>query len=103
MHSEEKSAEGLLEVIIVLPGGIYIRKVLLDELRGQVEAAIRWLPPGVTCDVRDLVTPEFWLPLGKFMRSILGRCLAHWVAKGELPLEFVGSARRPNKRYRLRQ
>ncbi len=89
--------------IQMLPNGTEVPKDLYRELRRQVEDAIRWLPPGVTCDIGDLVTPAFWLPLGKWTRSKLGRCLAHWVAVGELPLEFVGPARRPHKRYRLRR
>ena len=87
----------------MLPDGTVVPRDLYRELRRQVEDAVRWLPPGVTCDIRDLVTPNFWLPLAKGMRSRLGRCLAHWVAKGELSLAFCGPARRPNKRYRLRQ
>lgn len=87
----------------ILPDGTDVPQKLAIELRRQVLAAVQWLPPGVTCDIRDLVTPQFWLPLGKRLRSKLGRFLAHWVAKGELPLEFVGPVNRPNKRYRLRQ
>lgn len=87
----------------MLSDGTELPRTVVQEFRRQVEDAIRWLPPGVICDIRDLVTPKFWLPRGKLMRSKLGRFLAHWVAQGELPLEFVGSPRRPNKRYRLRQ
>ena len=61
-----------------------------------------WLPPGVTCGIENLVTPKFWLPKRNRRRRDLGRCLAYWVAKGELPLEFVGDWRRTNKRYRRR-
>ena len=87
----------------MLPDGTTERRERVLEFRRQLMAAIQWLPPGVTCDIGDLVTPQFWLPLGKFTRSKLGRFLAHWVANGELPLEFVGPPKRPNKRYRLRQ
>ena len=90
-------------IVYILPNGTEVPRDLYRELRRQVEAAIQWLPPDVTCAIGDLVTPEFWLPLGKFMRSKLGRCLAYWVAQGELTLEFVGPPRRPNKRYRLRE
>jgi hypothetical protein len=89
--------------IQMLPNGTEVPLDLYRELRRQVEDAIRWLPLEVPCDIGDLVTPAFWLPLGKWTRSKLGRCLAHWVATGELSLEFVGSARRPHKRYRLRR
>jgi len=87
----------------LLPDGTDVPQNLCREFRRQVEEAVQWLPPGVTCDIRDLVMPQFWLPLDKWLRSKLGRFLAHWVAGGELPLEFAGSMRRPNKRYRLRQ
>jgi hypothetical protein len=87
----------------VLSDGTDVPREISKEFRRQVVSAIHWLPPGVTCDIGDLVTPEFWLPLGKYLRSKLGRFLARWVADGELPLEFVGSPKRPNKRYRLRQ
>ena len=87
----------------MLPDGTDVPQSLCREFRRQVEDAVQWLPPGVTCDIRDLVTPQFWLPLDKWLRSKLGRFLAHWVARGELPLEFASSMRRPNKRYRLRQ
>ena len=87
----------------ILSDGTDERRERVREFRRQVEDAIRWLPPGVTCDIGDLVTPQFWLPLGKSLRRKLGRFLARWVADGELPLEFVGPVNRSNKRYRLRQ
>ncbi len=88
---------------LMLPNGTHVPWTLAREFRRMVEDAIEWLPPEVTCDIGDLVTPAFWLPLGKWTRSKLGRCLAHWVANGELPLEFVGSVRRTHKRYRRRE
>jgi hypothetical protein len=90
-------------VYVMLPNGTCVPQVLCMELRRQVEDALRWLPPGVTCGIGELVTPSFWLPLGKRDRSKLGQCLAHWVVVGELPLKFAGPAKRPNKRYRLRE
>ena len=87
----------------ILSDGTDVPREITTEFRRQVVAACWWLPPGVTCDIGDLVTPEFWLPLGKSLRRKLGRFLARWVADGELPLEFVGPVNRSNKRYRLRQ
>jgi len=91
-----------LEYIIVLPNGTCIPKVLHDELRRQVEDALDWLPPDVTCRIEHLVTPRFWLPLRKSQRRRLGRCLAHWVSRRELALEFVGPWHVTHKRYRRR-
>ena len=102
MNDATDTTTGIVYVTM-LPNGTVVPRDVCREFRRLVDDAIRWLPPGVTCDIGDLVTPAFWLPLGKSMRGKLGRFLAHWVANGELPLEFVGSARRPNKRYRLRQ
>jgi len=89
--------------IMVLPNGTAVPKVEYDELRREVEDAIGWLPFGVPCSIENLVTPKFWLPKRNRRRRDLGRCLAYWVAKGALPLEFVGPAVRTNKRYRLRE
>jgi len=88
--------------IMVLPNGTCVRKDLYDELRRQVEDALRWLPPGVTCHIEHLVRPQYWLPIRKSTRRRLGRCLAYWVANGELPLEFVDPWRVTHKRYRRR-
>jgi hypothetical protein len=88
--------------VMVLPNGTCVRKDLYDELRRQVEDALNWLPPDVPCRIEHLVTPRFWLPLRKSLRRRLGRCLAYWVASGELPLEFVDLWRVTHKRYRRR-
>jgi len=97
------NAEVRIVYIDMLPEGTDLPRTLVQEYRGEVEDAILWLPPGVICNAGGLARPKFWLPKPKFTRSKLGKFLAHWVARGELPLEFVGSPRRPNKRYRLRQ
>ena len=67
-------------IVYILPNGTEVPRDLYRELRRQVEAAIQWLPPGVTCAIGDLVTPEFWLPRGEIhaqqtraMSRVLGR------------------------------
>ena len=89
-----------VELIVLLPNGVELPKDEHDEFRREIEDAIPWLPPGVTCRIEHLVTPRFWLPKNNRKRRDLGRVLAYWVANGELPLEFVGDRRRGNKRYR---
>ncbi len=85
----------------VMPDGNDLPRETCREFRRQLEAAVPWLPPDVNCEIRDLVTPQFWLPKSKFMRRKLGRLLAYWVANGELDLGFV-PGRSTNKRYRRR-
>ena len=87
---------------VLLPNGTTIAKEICDEFRRELDDALNWLPPGVPCRIDQLVTPRFWLPKGNALRRDLGRCLAYWVGKGELPLEFVGARRSTNKRYRRR-
>ena len=89
-----------IDVIGLLRNGVELPKGEHDEFRREIEGAVPWLPPGVTCRIEQLVTPRFWLPRSHQKRRDLGRVLAHWVANGELPLEFVGDRRRGNKRYR---
>jgi hypothetical protein len=87
-------------VIVLLPNGVELPQGEHDEFWREIEDALRWLPPGVTCRIEHFVTPKFWLPRSKRKRRDLGRVLAYWVANGELHLEFVGDRRRGNKRYR---
>lgn len=46
----------------------------------------------------DLVDPDLWGD-DKGMHQLIGRCIAHAVATGRLPLRFAGCPRCSNKRY----
>ena len=85
---------------VLLPSGAAVPKELYEELRRQVEEAIPTLRYGVTYRIPDFVTAAFWMPLSRYMRRQLGRCLADWVARGEVDLEFVGCPMCNCKRYR---
>ena len=96
------AGEQSLEVHVLLPCGAAVPKALYDELRRQVEAVIPTLRSGVSYRIQDFVTAAFWLPLSRYMRRQMGRCLAAWVARGEVDLEFVGCPLCNCKRYRPR-
>ena len=86
---------------VLLPGGAAVPKELYEDLRSQVEAAVPTLRSEVTYRIQDLVEPTFWMPQSRYMRRQLGRCLAAWVANGEVALGFVGCPRCNSKRYRV--
>jgi hypothetical protein len=84
---------------VVLPDGTEVPKALHDELRRQVERAIPTLQRGREYAIGQMAEAAFWRPIAKGLRSRLGKCLAHWVARRELALEFVGCPRCNAKRY----
>ena len=100
MNLENTLRDNSQEIYVLSPCGAAVPKVLHDELRRQVEEAIPTLRYGVTYRIPDLVTAAFWMPLSRYMRRQLGRCLADWVARGEVDLEFVGCPMCNCKRYR---
>ena len=85
---------------VLLPSGAAVPKDLYEELRRQIETIIPTLLPEVDYKIQDLVTAAFWLQQSRYMRRQLGRCLAHWVAGGEVDLGFVGCPMCNSKRYR---
>ena len=102
MNAENTRGENSSEVYVLSPSGASVPKVLYDELRWQVDAIVPTLRSGVTYRIQDFVTAAFWMPLTRYMRRQLGRCLADWVARGEVDLEFVGCCRCNAKRYRAK-
>jgi len=100
MFDHELTGEESLELYVLLPCGAAVPKALHDELRKQVEAVIPTLRSGVSYRIQDFVTAAFWMPLSRYMRRQMGRCLASWVAKGEIDLEFVGCPLCNCKKYR---
>ena len=88
-----------LMLMTILPNGICVSKKLCDELRGQVEQSISSLEPGFTWRIQHLVDPTWWSALTSWERRLMGRCLAYWVMKGEVGLEFLGCWRCNAKRY----
>ncbi len=88
--------------ISVLPDGTEQPEAVVQEFRREVLDAVHWLRPEATCGVASLLTPKFWLPKSRYQRAQLGRFLAHWVTRGEVPLEFASAPSRSPKRYRRR-
>lgn len=90
-------------VFTIIPGGGWIERSLLEELRRQLQYIVPMLAEGKEFEIQDMVLPEFWKPLPKGNKRDLGRVLARWVSQGELGLEFVGCPRCNRKRYRRRR
>ena len=100
MNFDNTFGDESLEIYVLSPSGAAVPKVLHDELRRQVEEVIPTLRSGVNYRIQDFVTAAFWMPISRYVRRQLGRCLADWVARGEVDLEFVGCPMCNCKRYR---
>ncbi len=87
-------------LMVPLPGGHWVQKVFLEELRRQVMETIPGLQFGMEYKIQHLVDAAYWSSLVPRDRRMAGRCLAYLVSSGQLPLEFVSCPRCTNKVYR---
>jgi hypothetical protein len=88
-------------VMVLLYDGHAVRQTLFDGVRLHVEEALPRLKPGARYTAKMLCGDEFWGRLTRGECSMAGRCLAHMVMKGLLPLRFVDS-RSCSKHYQLK-
>jgi len=87
-------------VMVLLPGGRWVSKTFLDEVRNRVAAVISTRKFGVEYKIQHLVDQAYWSSLPPSDRRIAGRCLAHLVSTRQLALAFVSCPRCTTKVYR---
>lgn len=68
------------------------------EVLRQAATTVPDLRYGKEYKAEDLVDPALWGD-DKWLHQLIGRCIAHMVATGLLPLRFAGCPRCTNKRY----
>lgn len=86
--------------IVQLLGRYKAPKDFYDEVERQAMRRIPSLRDRKEYKAEDLVEPELWGE-GVGLHQLIGRCIAHQVATGKLPLRFAGCRRCTNKRYLL--
>lgn len=77
--------------------------VLFDAVRYQVKEAIPFLVRGKKYTLRWFCGEVFWQLLGDGDKRMAGRCMAHMVFNGQLPLRFAKSKHEYPKHYQLLQ
>ena len=74
-----------------------------NAVRYQAEEIIPALIPGVKYKSEWLCGDAFWTPLSDGEKRMAGRCIAHMVVNGLLPLRFAESKHEYPKWYQLIQ
>jgi len=78
-----------------------VSAVFFNAVRCQIEEVIPALERGKAYRTEDLCGDAFWKILNDGERRMAGRCVAHMVARGMLPLSFVKTKHEYPKRYKL--
>ena len=77
-----------------------------SEFFNAIVRIIREILPALWSDqpftLKLLCGPEFWDQLTDGERRMAGRCMAHLVVSGQLPLRFAESRHEDPKHYRLK-
>lgn len=81
----------------VAPQSFYngIRDLILDQIPA--------LNPNHVVTLENFYDPESWHQMDIEERKLAGRCMAHMVIHGILPLDFVGCKHSIPNEYRLKQ
>jgi hypothetical protein len=72
------------------------------SLRREILSIVPALFPEVAYTVEVLLGSDFWDPLNDDTRKLSGRCVAHMVRHGEVPLRRMGCRHRYPARYALK-
>ena len=68
-----------------------LREMVIDLEPGLI--------PGVPHKVQDILGDDFWDPLDRYTRIVIGACVAQMVRRGEVPLVFEKCECQVPKRY----
>lgn len=91
-----------IEQTMSLQDGYAVSKVFYNCIRLQVEDVLPALQPDDRYTLKTLCGKEFWGQLAIGERRMAGRCMAHMVVIGLLPLSFADSKHEYPKWYRLK-
>ena len=72
-------------------------RMVIEDVRGVIPTLRR----NKEYRSKHLVSEAMWAGTDKTAHALIGRCIAHAVARGLLPLRFVGCPRCNVKRYML--
>lgn len=86
---------------LILYDGYTVSEAFYNKVRRQVHEIIPAMLPGEKYTLEMLCGDEFWLPLSDGNKRLSGRCMAHMVTRGLLPLRFARTKHEYPKRYQL--
>ncbi len=90
------------EIQILLNDEHTVSKGLFDSVRTHVEDSLPGMITGQRYTAKKMCDKDFWEKLTKIQRISAGKCIAHMVSRGSLPLEFAGQDGANAKLYQLK-
>lgn len=100
-HVFKKARPQKIEAFIFLHDSCAVSKDFYDIIRAQVEERLSFLIPGQKYTVKKICGKVFWRSLGGVEPNLAGKCVAHMVAQGDLPLISVGRSSENHQLYQL--
>ena len=91
------------QMMVLLQAGHVAPKPFYDSMRYLILDQTPAIKPTHVVTLEDCYDPEVWHQMDIEERKLAGRCMAHMVIYGILPLEFVGCKHGIPNEYRLKQ
>ena len=92
----------IVEIQMLLNDEHTVSKGFFDSVRTQVEGSLPGMVAGQSYTAKQMCDKDFWKKLTKIQRISAGKCIAHMVIRGSLPLEYVGKDGANAKHYQLK-
>ena len=92
----------MIENAIKLNDGYTASKEFYSRIYKMMAAALLGKASCVKCTVKQFVGKGRWNKLDSGERRLAGRCTAHMVSNGHLPLEFAGKNKSNALLYQLK-
>lgn len=98
----EKQNESLKITYIPLHGGTWVEESFFNQVLQLIREIVPALLLGEVYRTKVLCGKAFWESLEKGERIKAGKCIAHAVARGDLPLRFAGTTKANSLLYQLK-
>lgn len=73
--------------MVQLYSGVFVPRVLHDELQQHVRARLPILEYGERLKAKEMVARDYYATLNPWL---VGACVSHWERHRDLPLRFLG-------------
>lgn len=100
--NSEQQNESHKIIHIPLHDGTWVEERFYNQLLQQVRESVPALKLEEVYTTKILCGKAFWESLEKGERIRAGKCIAHAVARGDLPLRFAGITKANSQLYKLK-
>ena len=91
------------QMMVLLQGGHVAPQPFYNGIRDLILEQTPAIKPNQVVKLADFYDPEIWHQMDREERKLAGRCMAHMVIHGILPLAFIGCKHNSPNEYQLKQ